>query len=152
MVHETFALLLRFTCDSSSKWWIPNFMLGNMAWNGSIKRGPKRLILSHGDAPPSKGRKMWQLKIWVFPKIGGKPPKWMVKIMEIPMSKWMIWGEFSHYFRSAIHLGWAISTKNVVVTRKHPMNKTSDSPSACFRIQGSLRSPDRTSRMYTPEN
>ena len=22
--------------------------------------------------------------IWVFPKIGGKPPKWMVKIMENP--------------------------------------------------------------------
>ena len=23
--------------------------------------------------------------IWVFPEIGGKPPKWMVKIMEIPI-------------------------------------------------------------------
>ena len=23
--------------------------------------------------------------IWVFPKIGGKPPKWMVKIMEKPI-------------------------------------------------------------------
>ena len=22
----------------------------------------------------------------------GKPPKWMVKIMENPMNKWMIWG------------------------------------------------------------
>ena len=30
--------------------------------------------------------------IWVFPKIGGKHPKWMVKIMENPMNKWMIWG------------------------------------------------------------
>jgi len=30
--------------------------------------------------------------IWVFPKIG-IPPKWMVKVMENPMSKWMIWGE-----------------------------------------------------------
>ena len=29
---------------------------------------------------------------WVFPKIGGKPPKWMVKIMENPMNKWMDWG------------------------------------------------------------
>ena len=28
----------------------------------------------------------------VEPKIGGKPPKWMVKIMENPMNKWMIWG------------------------------------------------------------
>ncbi len=26
--------------------------------------------------------------IWVFPKIGGKTPKWMVKIMENPMNKW----------------------------------------------------------------
>ena len=23
--------------------------------------------------------------LWVFPKIGGKPPKWMVKIMENPI-------------------------------------------------------------------
>ncbi len=23
--------------------------------------------------------------IWMFPKIGGKPPKWMVKIMEHPI-------------------------------------------------------------------
>ena len=28
----------------------------------------------------------------VEPKIGGKPPKWMVKIKENPMNKWMIWG------------------------------------------------------------
>ena len=32
----------------------------------------------------------------VEPKIGGKTPKWMVKIMENPMNKWMIWGY--HYF------------------------------------------------------
>ena len=25
------------------------------------------------------------IHIWVFPKIGGFPPKWMVKIMENPM-------------------------------------------------------------------
>ena len=35
---------------------------------------------------------------WGFPKIGGKTPKWMVKIMESPMNKWMIWGK-THYFR-----------------------------------------------------
>ena len=29
--------------------------------------------------------------IWVFPKIGGTP-KWMMKIMENPMNKWMMWG------------------------------------------------------------
>ncbi len=32
------------------------------------------------------------LWICVFPKIGGKPPKWMVYFMENPMNKWMIWG------------------------------------------------------------
>ena len=31
----------------------------------------------------------------VFPKIGGKLPKWMVKIMENPMNKWMNWGGFT---------------------------------------------------------
>ena len=34
--------------------------------------------------------------IWVFPKKRGTP-KWMVKIMENPMKKWMIWGY--HYIR-----------------------------------------------------
>ena len=40
------------------------------------------------------------LSMWGFPKIVGKTPKmdgWF--IMENPMSKWMIWGEFSRYFR-----------------------------------------------------
>ena len=38
---------------------------------------------------------------WVFPKIGGKPPKWMVKLMEkpMPMTKWMIWVVFTQHFR-----------------------------------------------------
>ena len=26
-------------------------------------------------------------------------PKWMVKIMENPINPWMIWGDFTHYFR-----------------------------------------------------
>ncbi len=34
-------------------------------------------------------------QLGVEPKIGGfYPPKWMVKIMENPMNKWMIWGYF----------------------------------------------------------
>ena len=28
---------------------------------------------------------MYNISIWMFPKIGGKPPKWMVKIMENPI-------------------------------------------------------------------
>ena len=29
--------------------------------------------------------------IWVFPKIGGKPPKWMVYNEKTLKNKWMIW-------------------------------------------------------------
>ena len=43
--------------------------------------------------------------ICMFPKIVGFPQKWMVKIMENPMYKWMIWGEFTHYCWSATHIG-----------------------------------------------
>ena len=40
----------------------------------------------------------WDCQMDVEPKIGGFfPPKWMVKTMENPMNKWMIW-RFSHYF------------------------------------------------------
>ena len=47
----------------------------------------------------------YDISIWVFPKIGGfYPPKWMVKKMKNPMNPWMIWGEFSHYFRFNIHI------------------------------------------------
>ena len=35
-------------------------------------------------------------KTWVFPR---DTPKWMVKIMENLMSKWMMWGVQYHYFR-----------------------------------------------------
>ena len=34
---------------------------------------------------------------------GGKTPKWMVKIMENLMNKWMIWG-FYHYFWVDTHI------------------------------------------------
>ena len=50
---------------------------------------------------------MKHFNIWVFPKIGGKPPKWMVKIMvPNPVNKWMIWG-FSHYFWVDTHISAA---------------------------------------------
>ena len=41
-------------------------------------------------------KKMRYKLIWVFPKIGVFPPKWMVKIMENPIKNGMIWGY--HYF------------------------------------------------------
>ena len=34
--------------------------------------------------------------------LNGDTPKWMVKIMENPMAKWMIWGE-THHFRKPSH-------------------------------------------------
>ena len=45
------------------------------------------------------------LHLGVEPKIGVvNPPKWMVKIMENPMNKWMIWGETPLFLETAI---WA---------------------------------------------
>ena len=35
---------------------------------------------------------------WVFPKIGGNPPKWMVYFMENPLLNWMIWGVFPYFW------------------------------------------------------
>ena len=40
--------------------------------------------------------------MWGFPKIGGKPPKWMVKIMGKPYDKWMIWGENPPFSETAM--------------------------------------------------
>ena len=51
-----------------------------------------------GDGGTPKGIKLHE-STWVFPKIGGKPPKWMVKIMENPMNKWMIWGVFPYFWK-----------------------------------------------------
>ena len=42
----------------------------------------------------------WELSLdpsshkWMFPKIVVFPEKWMVKIVENPMNKWMIWEVF----------------------------------------------------------
>ena len=62
----------------------------------------EKLGKSFSNIPWGKGyvivpRKV-SLTIWMFPKIGGKPPKWMVKIMENPMNKWMIWRGFTPLF------------------------------------------------------
>ena len=68
--------------------WIPGFQGGYGGWAPEVRVGWFGLIwaLEHGN--------------WVFPRIGGKPPKWMVKIMENPetLLKWMIWGVKTHYF------------------------------------------------------
>ena len=43
--------------------------------------------------------------IWVFPKIGGKPPKWMVKIMEIPIEMDDLEGKPTIFENLHIYLG-----------------------------------------------
>ena len=43
----------------------------------------------------------------------GGSPKWMVKIMENPMNKWMIWGEFSPYFCFNTHMAYISQTGSV---------------------------------------
>ena len=44
---------------------------------------------------------------WVFPKIVGTPPKWMVKIMETPIFQWDKWDDFGggkgHHLRRHPH-------------------------------------------------
>ena len=42
--------------------------------------------------------------IWMFPKIGAFPPKWMVKIMENPINPWMIWGENPLFLETSIYI------------------------------------------------
>ena len=48
--------------------------------------------------------------IWVFPKMVGKPPKWMVKIMENPIK---LDGGKTHYFRKHPYIGCKIGTHTV---------------------------------------
>ena len=38
------------------------------------------------------------MSMWLFPKIGGKPPKWMVKIMDNPMNKCVFFYFWKHPF------------------------------------------------------
>ena len=51
------------------------------------------------------------LLIWVFPKIGVKPPKWMVKIMENPIKMGWFGGK-THYFRKHPYWDHRFSTKS----------------------------------------
>ena len=45
----------------------------------------------------------WLQNMGVEPKIGGKNPKWMVKIMvPNPMNKWMIWVVFPYFWVDTI--------------------------------------------------
>jgi len=69
-----------------------------------------RVVLTAGSPPAIThekkghihGKTKPNLQTWVFPKIGGKNPKWMVKIMENPMNKWMIWGENPLFSKTSI--------------------------------------------------
>ena len=74
---------------------IPNLYIGNgCSTKKPFKTGclgyqacKKQVLLT----PPLEGPKILRAETplqttkWMFPKMGGKPPKWMVKIMENPM-------------------------------------------------------------------
>ena len=54
--------------------------------------------------------KTWEVGMWLgcfwpnpYTEVGGTPPKWMVKIMENPMNKWMIWVVFPLFIFENIH-------------------------------------------------
>ena len=81
--------------------WKPSFCL--------VKLGGKKLLLQElrlGKCALYNLKEMRledELDISVFPKIVVFPPKWMVKIMENPMNKWMIWGYIPLFFGN-IHI------------------------------------------------
>ena len=63
----------------------------HQAWSGLGRRGA------------AKGTRKYLFAYYcmgVEPRIGGVfPPKWMVKIMEKPMNKWMIWGAHPYFWK-----------------------------------------------------
>ena len=70
----------------------------------------------------------------VNPKIGGKPPKWMVKIMvPNPMNKRMIWGENPPIFGNIqmkvyrSNVGW-IRVKKIEYPGRSPLATTTARP------------------------
>ena len=50
------------------------------------------------------------IHIGVSKNRGILPPKWMVKIMENPMNKWMIWGETPLYLECHPHVSCFLSS------------------------------------------
>ena len=73
----------------------PHFA-GLVAWN-SICEASQEWPTSWKHQRKTPTKSLWKCSYsWMVPKIGGKNPKWMVKIMENRVFKWMIWGY--HYF------------------------------------------------------
>ncbi len=74
-----------------------------------LAQEPKRCGNKNADIDSAKPNKEWSEKnmfgdnpsdLWVFPKIRGKPPKWMVyKFIMENLIKMGWFGGFSHYFR-----------------------------------------------------
>ena len=58
-----------------------------------FKKGAANFFASLAGRSRVDKKQLGNRQMGVEPKIGGVyPPKWMVKIMENPMNKWMIWG------------------------------------------------------------
>ena len=64
----------------------------------------------------------YHTNIWVFPR--GGPPKWMVKIMENPMNKWMIWGVFPLFLETPIYQPSWDSNIEDLMSPNQPTNPT----------------------------
>ena len=82
------------------KSWLFNYEVYHCSWKVTIPKGNCLILVKVifevgvstiiGGAPEAI---ITQYLLDVEPKIGGKNPKWMVKIMENPVNKWMVWGE-----------------------------------------------------------
>ena len=57
---------------------------------------------------PKKMKPLHRALIWVFPKIGAKPPKWMVKIMENPYEQMDDLEENPQFSETSIYASWWI--------------------------------------------
>ena len=73
------------------------------------RKNPRDPTFDHGSCSKTRSH---QEKIWMFPKIGGKNPKWMVKIMENPI-KIHVLGGFPIIFMGDTHIvSWRPFIKN----------------------------------------
>ena len=84
----------------------------NLPWNYHETNQKQRFFFQPSEPVLKKTSK------WVFPKIGVFPPKWMVKIMEKPLKKWMIWWSNTIFFETLLN-AWR---KNWLVVSTHLKN------------------------------
>ena len=123
--------------EPSYRWWKksgqqagtcnPIFYLQNFAtsWHGTECR---ILSSNSGIQKRMSQRSFVILKVdigkdtWVFPKIGGKTPKWMVNIMvPNPMNKWMICGVLPLVLETPLNINWVVPVPSYSDHKLHPV-------------------------------